>query len=236
MEGKVDAQSEEKPSVRDLDPMAKVLYEGKMLSQQEAEELDRRRAERQAARQQEAKEEWAQTPEGKLCLELYAKFEEYKKYLHQHPYARYKRHGGKVDFPEHMLFAQALSTAHDCQQKRAEKDCQNLKKAQLAARCQHTYLDGARCRAPRMNGKELCRMHLQMEESKAVKLDLGPMEDADSIQVAIMKLQRTVIEGTLDSRQISHLAHLIQLAAWNVTRTSSGNRELAAIYEAAKIG
>jgi hypothetical protein len=69
-------------------------------------------------------------------------------------------------------------------------------------------------------------MHERMEEAKALKLDLGPMEDPDSIQVAIMKLQRTVIEGTLDTKKIGQLAYLIQLAAWNVTRTTSGNREL----------
>jgi hypothetical protein len=68
-------------------------------------------------------------------------------------------------------------------------------------------------------------MHERMEETKALKLDLGPMEDPDSIQVGIMKLQRAVIDGVLDAKQIGHLAYLTQIAAWNVTRTSSGNRE-----------
>ena len=123
--------------------------------------------------------------------------------------------------------------AGDYHQEREEKDRRNLERAQLAARCQHAYLDGERCRAPRVKGKKLCRMHERIEEAKALKLDLGPMEDPDSIQVAIMKLQRAVIDGTLDSKQIGQLGYLIQLAAWNVTRTTFGNRELP---EAAEIG
>ena len=41
-----------------------------------------------------------------------------------------------------------------------------------------------------------------MEEAKAVKLDLGPMEDADSIQVGIRKLQEAIIDGKLNSKQM----------------------------------
>jgi hypothetical protein len=76
-----------------------------------------------------------------------------------------------------------------------------------------------------MKGKELCRMHERMEEAKALKLDLGPMEDPDSIQIAIKKLQAAVIDGVLDHKQVAALSYLIQLAAWNVTRTSMVTRE-----------
>jgi hypothetical protein len=229
IEAKGEDQPEEKPSVDswDRDPQAKMLVDGQLRTKQEAEEYMRQSAERRAAYRKKTREDWVQTPQGKLCLELYAKFHEYKKYLDEHPYARNRPDGPKVDFPEHMLFADALREVSDYQQERAEKDRENLKKAQLAARCEHAYLDGDRCRAPRLKGKKLCRMHERMEEAKALKLDLGPMEDPDSIQVAIMKLQRTVIEDTLDTKKISQLAYLIQLASWNVTRTTSGNRELA---------
>jgi hypothetical protein len=76
-----------------------------------------------------------------------------------------------------------------------------------------------------MKGKKLCRMHDRMEEARALKLDLGPMEDPDSIQIAIKKLQAAVIDGVLDHKQVSALSYLIQLAAWNVTRTSLVVRE-----------
>lgn len=235
LEGKGESQPEEKPPVDpwDRDPQAKIICDGRLLDKEEAEEYERQRAERRATHEKQAREDWTQTPQGKLCLELYAKFQQYKKYLDEHRFARYRRDGAEIDFSEHQLFQEALRMAGDYHQEREEKDRRNLERAQLAARCQHAYLDGERWRAPRVKGKKLCRMHERIEDAKALKLDLGPMEDPDSIQVAIMKLQRTVIDGTLDSKQIGQLGYLIQLAAWNVTRTTFGNRELP---PAAEIG
>ena len=171
------------------------------------------------------KEEWSQTPHGRLCMELYQKFVEYVTYLEEHSYTGYRADGEEVDFKEHRLFENALFLVDRQIAKRAERDLKNLEKARLAARCEHEFTSGERCRAPRLRGKKLCRMHERMKEAEAVKLDLGPLEDPDSIQVAIKKLQKTVIDGTLDYKQIGHLAYLIQLAAWNVTRTSFGVRE-----------
>ncbi len=102
---------------------------------------------------------------------------------------------------------------------------QNLEKAQKAARCRHVYLNGDQCGAPRVKGRKLCHMHERMEEAKTEKLDLGPIEDPDSIQVAIKRLQGAIIEGKLDHRQVGQLAYTIQMAAWNVTRTSMVTRE-----------
>jgi hypothetical protein len=76
-----------------------------------------------------------------------------------------------------------------------------------------------------MKGKKFCRMHQRMNEAKSAKLDLGTLEDLDSIQVAIKKLQSAIIDGKLDHRQVGQLAYTIQLAAWNVTRTSMMLRE-----------
>lgn len=198
---------------------------------QPAEQVHRQHAERQAAYLREQRDQWAQTPQGKLCLELHQKFQEYKKYLAEHPWADQRPDGAKLlldkaTFPEHKLFADALKEVKDYERERSEKDLRNLQLAQQAARCEHKYLDGEGCRAPQLRGKKLCRMHQGMEDARAVKLDLGSMEDADSIQVAIMKLQQAVIDNTLDSGQIGRLAYLIQLAAWNVTRTTFSNRRL----------
>jgi hypothetical protein len=66
-------------------------------------------------------------------------------------------------------------------------------------------------------------MHERVEEAKTAIMDLGPMEDADSIQMGIRKLQEAILEGKLTHRQ---LAYTIQLAAWNVTRTSVMAKEI----------
>lgn len=108
-----------------------------------------------------------------------------------------------MNFPEHMLFAEALREYEQQRAAQAELARKNLEKAQLAARCETIHLDGSRCGSPKMKDSTLCYMHDRLEKAKAAKLDLGPMEDPDSIQVAIKKLQTAVIDGTLDHRQVA---------------------------------
>jgi hypothetical protein len=172
-------------------------------------------------RKKKFREEWEQTGGGQLCLAFYDAFKNYKDYL--------ETHGGEalrpsrpinMKYEEHRVFQECLSTLESYKREREETLLRNLEKAQRAARCEHEFMSGEQCRAPRVRDKKLCRMHEGMEEAKAVKLDLGSMEDADSIQVGIRKLQAAIIDGKLDSKQIGHLAYTIQLAAWNVTRTT----------------
>ena len=130
-----------------------------------------------------------------------------------------------MKYEEHRVFEECLKTLEQHKQEQEQTRLRNLEKAQRAARCQHQFLNGEQCRAPRVKGKKLCRMHERMEEAKAVKLDLGTMEDADSIQVGIRKLQAAIIDGKLDAKQVGHLAYTIQLAAWNVKRTTAARVE-----------
>jgi hypothetical protein len=172
-------------------------------------------------RKRKFREEWEQTGGGQLCLAFYDAFEKYKYYVETHG-GEMLRPSGPINnkYDEHTVFQECLSTLESYKREREETLLRNLEKAQRAARCEHEFMSGEQCRAPRVRDKKLCRMHEGMEEAKAVKLDLGPMEDADSIQVGIRKLQAAIIDGKLDSKQIGHLAYTIQLAAWNVTRTT----------------
>jgi hypothetical protein len=108
---------------------------------------------------------------------------------------------------------------------RAATDSAKLRQAREAARCEHLHADGRQCGSPRMRGEKLCYKHDRMEEARAVKLDLGLMEDAESIQLAIMKLQRAVIDGLIDDKQSGRLAYLIQLAAWNVIHMQTAQQD-----------
>ncbi len=51
------------------------------------------------------------------------------------------------------------------------------------------------------------------------------MEDPDSIQMGIQKLQAAIIDGKLEGKLVGQLAYTIQLAAWNVMRTSMVAKE-----------
>lgn len=207
------------------DPRAQVNIHGFWYAKEEVEQVDRQNARRRAAHEKNMREKWLETRQGKLCMAFYQAFQEYRKFLEQNLNAQRRPDGAAVEFKEHKLFEEGLRMVRNHQVERAERDRKNLELAQSAARCEHNFVDGERCRAPRMKDKELCRMHERMEEAKALKLDLGPMEDPDSIQIAIKKLQAAVIDGVLDHKQVAALSYLIQLAAWNVTRTSMVTRE-----------
>ena len=178
------------------------------------------------ARKKRFRQEWEQTGGGQLCLAFYDAFKKYRDYLAIHS-GETARPSGPISnkYDEHTVFQECLRTLESHKREREETLRRNLEKAQQAARCEHEFLSGEQCRAPRVKGKNLCRMHEGMEEARAVKLDLGPMEDADSIQAGIRKLQAAIIDGKLDSKQIGHLAYTIQLAAWNVTRTTRAQAE-----------
>jgi hypothetical protein len=201
------------------DPKAEVNILGCFYAKDEIEQVVRQNAGRQAAYMKKLHETWLETEQGKLCMAFYQAFQAYRKYLEENAHARVSPDRSPLEFEEHKLFKQGLLLLENHEEQRAERDRKNLARAQNAARCEHSFVDGERCRAPRIKGKKLCRMHERMEEAKALRLDLGSMEDPDSIQIAIKKLQAAVIDGVPDHKQVAALSYLIQLAAWNVTRT-----------------
>jgi hypothetical protein len=196
------------------DPLAQVeMGSNNWYSHEEAAELRRRSNKRY-------RETWDQTQQGRLCIAFYKAFMDYKKFMEEHPYLR-APDGGKVEYDEHKLFQTGFRLVEDHWREREEASRRNLEKAQRAARCQHVHMSGKQCGAPRVKGKKLCHMHERMGQIQpAAAFDLGPMEDPDSIQLGIRKLQSAIIEGKLDYRQVGQLAYTIQLAAWNVMRTS----------------
>lgn len=200
------------------DPLATATYKGQFYTREEANELIQR--ENLARAVQYNREEWEESEAGRLCIAFYDAFRAYEKYLQEFPHAVFNHFGKRLDYKEHMVFEQALKFMEDDRREREETLRKNLEKAQLAARCQHIHTNGEQCGAPRVRGKKLCHMHERIEEAKAEALDLGSMEDPDSIQVSIHKLQKAIIDGKLTSKQVGQLAYTIQLAAWNVTRTS----------------
>ena len=200
------------------DPKATANWNNQWYAPEEVAELQRRYVQR-------GKDQWEETTQGKLCLAFYQAFLEYKKYLEEHTHATRNPHGQIVAYDEHRLFEAGLRMIENHQREREEALRRNLVKAQRAARCRHMHMNGKQCGAPRVKGKKLCHMHERMQELPPAALDLGPMEDPDSIQLGIRKLQGAIIEGKLDYRQVGQLAYTIQLAAWNVMRTSTVSKE-----------
>jgi hypothetical protein len=218
-----DQQKTEQGPVVQEERQYPVLINGeKVYSAAQEEEIRKRSAAHREACDKAERDRWLATRQGQLCLEFYQKFQEYKAHVREHPRESWRSEPKGPDFTDYELMKEALRLAGDDERERKEEKLRYLRQAHLAARCDHRHADGRRCGSPRVRGKQLCHWHDRLEDSKALKFDLGLMEDPDSIQVAIMKLQRAVIDGALDSKQTGQLAYLIQLAAWNVTRMSRG--------------
>jgi hypothetical protein len=206
------------------DPLAQVCWHGPggelLVSREEAEELTRRAHLRADALKKQQKEKWLASAGGQLCMKFWNAFREYEDFLQENPQARHMARGWNNEYyDEHKLFEEGLKVMATYADERAETRRKSLEKAKKSARCQHLHVSGEQCGSPKMRGRKLCYMHERMEEARNATLDLGPMEDADSIQMGIRKLQGAIIEGKIGPRQVGQLAYTIQLAAWNVTRT-----------------
>ena len=99
---------------------------------------------------------------------------------------------------------------------------QRLKMADMAPRCQWVRQDGTSCRSPQMKNHIYCFAHMQMAEARELMLRLPPPEDANAIQVGIMRIQKSLIEGTISTKIAGLLLYSMQLALTNVGQTTFG--------------
>jgi|ERR1051326_1484602 hypothetical protein len=97
-----------------------------------------------------------------------------------------------------------------------------LKMADMAPRCQWVRQDGTSCRSPQMKRHIYCFAHMQMAEARALMLRLPPPEDANAIQIGIMRIQKAMLEGTISTKMAGLLLYSMQLALTNVGRTTFG--------------
>jgi hypothetical protein len=99
---------------------------------------------------------------------------------------------------------------------------QRLKLADMAPRCQWVRQDGTSCRSPQMKKHIYCFAHMQMAEARELMLRLPPPEDANAIQVGLMRIQKAVIEDTISMKKAGLLLYSMQLALTNVGQTTFG--------------
>jgi hypothetical protein len=99
---------------------------------------------------------------------------------------------------------------------------QRLKMADMAPRCQWVRQDGTGCGSPQMKQHIYCFAHMQMAEARDLMLRLPPPEDANAIQVGLMRIQKAVIEDTISMKKAGLLLYSMQLALTNVGQTTFG--------------
>src|SRR6478735_2941004 len=99
---------------------------------------------------------------------------------------------------------------------------QRLKMADMAPRCQWVRQDGTSCRSPQMKQHIYCFAHKQMAEARELMLMLPVVEDANAIQVGLMRIQKALIEDTISMKKAGLLLYSMQLAMRNVGQTTFG--------------
>jgi hypothetical protein len=97
-----------------------------------------------------------------------------------------------------------------------------LELADEAPRCRWVRQDGTACRSPQMKKHIYCFAHRQMMEARALALSLPAQEDANAIQIGIMRIQKALIEDTISTKKAGLLLYSMQLALQNVGQTTFG--------------
>jgi len=97
-----------------------------------------------------------------------------------------------------------------------------LELADAGPRCRWVKQDGTACRSPQMKKHIYCFAHRQMMEARALALSLPAQEDANAIQIGIMRIQKALIEDTISTKKAGLLLYSMQLALQNVGQTTFG--------------
>jgi hypothetical protein len=98
------------------------------------------------------------------------------------------------------------------------------------SRCQHIKINGTQCGSPALRRNKHCFFHKRWHEQRVVinnaqarrarSIDLPVLEDADSIQVALMQIMRMIMSGQLDNKKAGLLLYALQTASANLRHTN----------------
>jgi len=98
-------------------------------------------------------------------------------------------------------------------------------------RCQHIKVNGTQCGSPALRRNRLCYFHKSWQQTRIVLganrarraravFDLPMLEDANSIQVALMQVMRLILSGQIDAKNAGLLLYALQTASTNLSRTN----------------
>jgi len=103
------------------------------------------------------------------------------------------------------------------------------------SRCQHLKINGTQCGSPALRNELFCFFHRQSQHSlltinpgprtrsrirpQPVAIQLPLLEDANSVQVALMQVMRLLLSGEIEQRTAGLLFYALQTASANLART-----------------
>jgi hypothetical protein len=86
-------------------------------------------------------------------------------------------------------------------------------------RCQHIKVSGVQCGSPALQGKRLCYFHSRIHNVRAAN-NLPVLEDANSIQCALMQIARALLDKSIDHKTAGLLLYTMQTASANFRRVN----------------
>ena len=131
----------------------------------------------------------------------------------------------KAHLERHPEVSQEITDERELDQQIYYNLRQNLERANEAPRCEWIREDGTVCKSPRIKNDIHCYAHYQMRKARAEKLLLPALTDANAIQVAVMLVQKALIDGEISEKMAGLLLYSIQIAAANVNKTTFGQAE-----------
>jgi len=182
------------------------IVDGQKLTNEQYEELER---------QKELEQKKIQEESDRLSRQLSQAYAALKEHLERNPEV-----------------SQEITDEQEVEQQIYYNLCQNLKQADEAPRCTWIREDGTVCKSPRMKNDINCYAHYRMRGARAENLWLPPLTDANAIQMAVMLVQRALIDDEISEKKAGLLLYSIQLAATNVDKTTFGESDDEMVTEA----
>lgn len=100
--------------------------------------------------------------------------------------------------------------------------------------CRHTKPSGLRCGSPALRGHSFCYYHSEVHahqrrhssaEARELPLQLPPLEDAHSIQLALMEIGQAILTDRISDKKAGLLLYMLQTASINVKRIDEDHSE-----------
>ena len=176
--------------------MSAFVVDGKQVSYQEFLKVEVERERRESARLWELKQTAL-----KLVQQIGEAYRAYEVFLEDHPELAMQMPEGQI--PNQKLYEQLR---------------ENIGRANDAPRCMYVKPDGVRCGSPRMKGGELCYTHQRMDRARSLRVRMPPLEDPNSIQVAIMEVSRALLDHQITSKDAGLLFYGLKIAARNIDK------------------
>ena len=102
-------------------------------------------------------------------------------------------------------------------------------------RCQHVKVNGTQCGSPALRRRRHCYFHdsvqrrrrkIAADTAAQYRFDLPLLEDANSVQMALMKVMQMLGSGRMDHKTAGLMLYALQTASVNLRRVRGAGERL----------